>query len=468
MRILSAVSAIGLTTVVTIVTGSGAVLLTSQSHAEEVCYQDDSGRIVSRRRPGSIRVPCPGSEAAAPDAAEGQADEEAYERRSTQARRAEEREHPSSLSARLASRGPVSELPMPDPSDYPASVPMPDRWRIVDALGYEYPWYDPYNRNVLKGDKPVADEWFFSANLISDTVYEAREIPTPVGSSSTEDPGGLDIFGSNDQWLVNQNLLMEFVYLKGDTVFRPPDHEFRFTAVVNYNYVEIDEILGVNVKPLRNDTRRDDHVGIQAAFYDKHLRNTSDRYDFDSFRIGIQPFSSDFRGFLFQDNQLGMRLFGIRNNNIFQYNLAWFRRLEKDTNSGLNDLGKSIRKDDVFAANLYWQDMPVKGFVSQVSAYYNRNREDEFYFDENGFIQRPASLGVETPARLRRVLRRLQRRRAFRPFNLTTSIYYAFGEEDGSVFHRRERHRRAVRGGRGVGRLRLDPAAHLISVRQRR
>ena len=44
--------------------------------------------------------------------------------------------------------------------------------------------------------------------------------------------------------------------------------------------------------------------------------------DFDSLRIGIQPFSSDFRGFLFQDNQLGVRLFGTRDNNRWQYNLA--------------------------------------------------------------------------------------------------------------------------------------------------
>ncbi len=58
-------------------------------------------------------------------------------------------------------------------------------------------------------------------------------------------------------------------------------------------------------------------------------------------RVGIQPFQSDFRGFLFQDSQLGVRLFGNRDNNRWQYNLAWFRRLEKDTNSGLNDVDRS-------------------------------------------------------------------------------------------------------------------------------
>ena len=62
----------------------------------------------------------------------------------------------------------------------------------------------------------------------------------------------------------------------------------------------------------RAQTRNDHFVGIQEAFVDNHLRNVSERYDFDSIRIGIQPFSTDFRGFLFQDNQLGVRLFGTR------------------------------------------------------------------------------------------------------------------------------------------------------------
>ena len=49
-------------------------------------------------------------------------------------------------------------------------------------------------------------------------------------------------------------------------------------------------------------------LGLQEAFVDYHIRNVSERYDFDSVRVGIQPFSTDFRGFLFQDNQLGVRL----------------------------------------------------------------------------------------------------------------------------------------------------------------
>jgi hypothetical protein len=405
--------------------------------AAETCYVDDQGRIVQRRRPGYRAVPCPTPESERAPAQEPDADtaeRRARRRLPDDGRPGVERE--AEQSPALARRpNPASPVPRPGLRDYVASVPVPDRWRIVDTLGYQDRWWDPYNRNVLKGDKPVHGEWFFNAGVISDTVFELREVPTPVGGSSTADPGDLDVFGSADQWAVVQNLATELVYYKGDTVFRPPDWEFRLTPVVNVNHTQLDEILGVNVRPGRGDDRTDDHVGLQAAFIDKHLRNVSQRYDFDSLRIGIQPFSSDFRGFLFQDNQLGVRLFGTRSNNVFQYNLAWFRRLEKDTNSGLNDVGKDLRDDDVFVVNVYWQDFPRRGFFSQATVLHNRNREDdELYYDENGFIQRPASFGGERPRRYDVTYLGLNGDGHFGRLNLTTSLYYAFGDSEPGAF----------------------------------
>ena len=162
-------------------------------------------------------------------------------------------------------------------------------------------------------------------------------------------------------------------------------------------------------------------LGIQAAFVDKHLRNVSERYDFDTFRIGIQPFSSDFRGFLFQDSQLGVRLFGTRDNNRWQYNLAWFRRLEKDTNSGLNDLGQRC-------ATTTCSSPTCTGRTCRCRASPRRRRwsttatarTTDAYYNENGFIERPAShRAPAAAARVRRDLPRLQRRRPLRPLNLT-------------------------------------------------
>ncbi len=328
---------------------------------------------------------------------------------------------------------PVSIVPRPRVEDYPAQVPVPDRWRIVDAL-YEEHWWDPYNRNYLKGDKPLYDDWFFSFTGVSDTIYETRSVPTPVGSSSTGEAGQLNVIGAGDQTAVNQNLLLEFVYYKGNTTFKPPDYEFRFIPVLNYNSVELEEVQGVNADPLQGPTRYDNHVGIQGAFVDYHLRNVSDNYDFDSVRIGIQPFTNDFRGFLFIDSPVGIRIFGNRANNVFQYNLAWFRRLEKDTNSGLNDVGQDIREDDIFVFNLYWQDTFVKGLFSQFSVLHNRNDEQEFFFDNNDFIVRPASLGLEKTRDYNVTYLGYALDGHIGRLNLSSQIYYAVGDQSRSVF----------------------------------
>ena len=318
----------------------------------------------------------------------------------------------------------------PDPT-----VPVPDRWRIMESLGLTENWYDPYHQNTLKGDKPVyGDDWFFSLNLISDTVLEPRSVPTPVGPQSTTDPGSIDIFGGNDQLIAAETLIAGLIFYQGDTVFRPPDYEFRLTLAYNYNRVEADEIRFLRIDPGRGTTRRDSHVGVQELFADMHLRNVSDRYDFDSIRFGIQPFNADFRGFLFQDVQLGVRLFGNRENNFWQYNLAWFRRLEKDTNSGLNDIGKSLRDDDIFIANLYRQDWPVLGFTSQATVVHNRNRETDILFDNNGFLTRPASLGLERPREYDVTYLGLNGDGHFGRLNLTLSGYLALGSEENAVF----------------------------------
>jgi len=331
-----------------------------------------------------------------------------------------------------------SAVPRPTAEQFTEAVPIPDRWRIVDSLGYPNNWWDPYNQNTIKGDKPVNGEWFFSFTGISDTVFELRDVPTPVGVQTTAGPGSLDVLGDSEQYLLNQNIATELVYYKGDTVFRPPDWEFRFTPVINYNLTELDETLGTNANPRVGERREDNHVGVQALFVDKHLRNVSERYDFDSLRVGIQPFSSDFRGFLFQDAPFGVRLFGTRANNRFQYNLAWFRRLEKDTNSGLNDVNTSLRDDDVFVANLYWQDQPKLGFFSQFTAIYNRNRETEIFFDRNDFIARPASIGLERPREYDAVYLGYNGDGHFGRLNLTASAYVALGEERDAVFTARE------------------------------
>ncbi|HAR31533.1 MAG TPA: hypothetical protein DCR65_08400 [Gammaproteobacteria bacterium] len=325
-------------------------------------------------------------------------------------------------------------IPRPRTEDFATSLPVPDRWRILSSLGPPQKWYDPYNQNPLKADFPIHDEWFFNLTATSDTIIETREVPTPVGLQSTRAAGSNDVFGGYEQAALVQNVALEFVYYEGDTVFRPVDWEFRFTPVFNMNYTEVDEILAVDADPGTGQERQRTDVGVQSLFVDKHLWNVSDNYDFDSIRLGIQPFSSDFRGFLFQDSPFGVRLFGNRMNNHIQYNVAWFRRLDKDVNSGLNDTEAGLRDDDLYIANLYWQDLPSRGFFSELLFAYNRNRETDNVYDDNNFIARPASIGLERPRTYDVYYLGLGGDGHFQRLNLTSQLYWAFGEERDGIF----------------------------------
>lgn len=325
--------------------------------------------------------------------------------------------------------------PWVDPVDFGPAVP--DRWRIVETIGITTNLWDPYNaHNPLKGDMPVwGKDWFYSIIGISDTIVEPRRFPIPVGNATTSRSGSLDTIGAGETLIMAQSLILENVFYKGDTIFRPPDWEFRFTPVFNINEVHANEKGILNVDPDKGGSsgrkRRDYFMGVQALFVDKHLRNVSDRFDFDSLRVGIQPFSSDFRGFLFQDSQFGVRLFGTRDNNKYQYNLAWFRRLEKDSNSGLNDLTQALRDDDVYIANIYKQDFPRLGFFSQATVIHNVNREKgSIEYDKNGFIARPSSLFEERFARNYEVTYfGYSGDGHFDRVNLTTSAYFAYGNQ---------------------------------------
>jgi len=339
-------------------------------------------------------------------------------------------------------------LRAPPPEAFPTDqIPIPDRWRLIETLGVvKERWFDPYNQNTYKGDRPInpdkvpwlpikGHDWFFVANAISDTVFEPRTFPIPVGVQTTEDPDRLDVFGNEASIVLSQTFIVGAALLKGNTAYKPPDVEYRATFALNVNYVDVPEKRVLFVEPSKPSHRLDHFLGVQELFFDYHIRNTSDRFDFDSVRIGIQPFQADFRGFLFQDQQLGLRFFGTRDNNRFQYNVAAFWRLEKDTNSGLNAVLQTPRDDFLFIANAYRQDFLIPALTSQITLAYNRNREaNDVEVDDNGFPVRPALLGTlrgreydvfylgyNADGRIGRV-------------NLTASAYAALGEDRNSFF----------------------------------
>lgn len=337
----------------------------------------------------------------------------------------------------------------PPPQAFPTDqIPIPDRWRLIESLGLvKENLLDPYNQNTYKGDRPInrakvpwlpikGDDWFFVANLISDSVYEPRTFPIPVGVQTTEDPDRLDVFGDDFSQVLSQTFIAGFALLKGSTTFAPPSIEYRLTLAYNVNYVDVPERRVLFVEPSRDSERLDHFLGVQEAFVDYHFSQfDTDRFDFISIRAGIQPFQSDFRGFLFNDQQLGIRLFGSRDNNRFQFNLGGFWRLEKDTNSGLNSVVKSPRDDFVFVANAYRQDFLIPALTSQFTVVYNMNREaDDIEIDDNGFPVRPALLGTLRGREYDVVYLGYNADGRIGRVNLTGSFYWALGEDRNSFF----------------------------------
>jgi hypothetical protein len=352
----------------------------------------------------------------------------------------------------------VGAVRAPPPEAFPTdTIPIPDRWRLINAFCPAQEVFklvrdvcrsplDPYHHNVLKGDRPIdpaklpflpitGHDWFFQGNLVSDTVLEPRTFPIPVGVQTTERPQSLDVFGKDASYVLSQTFLVGAALTKGNTAFKPPDVEYRVAVAFNINHVNVPERRVLFVEPSRPSHRTDHFVGVQEAFFDYHIRNTSKRYDFDSVRIGIQPFQADFRGFLFNDQQLGIRFFGNRDNNRVQYNVGAFWRLEKDTNSGLNSVVKTPRDDFVFIANLYRQDFLIPALTSQITLAWNRNREaGDVEIDDNGFPVRPALLGNLRGHDYDAVYLGYNADGRIGRINLTASTYAALGEDRDSVF----------------------------------
>ena len=287
----------------------------------------------------------------------------------------------------------------------PASAnfsPNPDRWDIAMPEWRRYEtqpdvpyvkghWYDPFNRNRIKGDYPIfGQRWFFHFTGTSETGFDGRRLPVPSGLNSP-DPGESKFFGRGEQAFLSENLRLSFDLFRGDTSFRPVDFRVRVTPEINLNFLQTRERGLVNVDTRKGTNRFDTHVGLQEAFVEAKLHDLSPNYDFVSVRAGIQQFTSDFRGFLFSEEQPGVRVFGNLRSNRLAYNIAWFDLLEKNTNSGLNSFHK--RGQQVYVANLYVQDFLTKGYTTEFSFHYNRD-DASIHYDDNGFLVRPAPVGA--------------------------------------------------------------------------
>jgi hypothetical protein len=317
------------------------------------------------------------------------------------------------------------------------TVQIPD-WQRYNKAG-EFPyvkphWYDPFNRNKFKGDYPIfGQRWFFNFTGTSLTGVDVRRLPVPSNLGS-ENPNSDKFFGRGEQAFVNQTFRLSFDLFHGDTAFRPADFRVKITPAFNVNFIQTRERGLVNIDVRQGTNRVDGHAGLQEAFAEWKIRDLSPNFDFVSVRAGIQQFTSDFRGFIFSDEEPGIRIFGNLRSNRFNYNLAYFYMLEKNTNSELNSFAK--RHQQVYVANVYVQDFIAKGYTTEFSFHANLDNRD-LHFDDNGFLVRPAPIGtvvsangVPVPHSIRAYYLGWTGNGHIKRLNISHAFYQALGTDD--------------------------------------
>jgi hypothetical protein len=322
-------------------------------------------------------------------------------------------------------------------------APVEDRWRLGfpefdrydkgHPILDEYPnvpghWWDPFNQNVLKGDYPILGQHtFLNLTGISESFIEGRQVPTPANNfDSTARPFEGQTFGRPSQFFYTHNLSLTADLFHGDAAFKPVDWRFLVTPVFNVNYLDVGELGVVSPDVRQGTTRGRSWFAVQEWFVESKLADLGPDYDFVSARLGAQPFVSDFRGFIFSDVNRAVRLFGTRFSNRDQFNLVYFKQLEKDTNSELNTFGD--RHQDVFIANYYRQDFLFPGYTAQASVHYNHDAAT-FHFDKNGFLARPDPAGAAEPHTVDVGYLGLAGDGHIGRFNITHQLYWALGHD---------------------------------------
>ncbi len=274
---------------------------------------------------------------------------------------------------------PAAPAPVPTANANPAAPPIPapvgmeaqpNRWN------FQYPAYsryagqksifatggpfDPYNQNTLKGDFPIfGDHVFGNLNL---------------QFNSTINPGTNAFFGEATpahELVYNQNMVAGAELFGVDTVFEPRRWALRVTTVFNYNLVAQNSLSFSNLALNAKETVA--NFGAEELFGEYRLAVISPNFDFISVRGGMQNFDSDFRGYVFDDNQLGVRMFGTAANNRDQYNVAFFSMRARDPVSQLHDVTTSVGQN-VFIANYFIQDFVAQGYTFMVNFHLNEDQ----------------------------------------------------------------------------------------------
>lgn len=210
---------------------------------------------------------------------------------------------------------------------------------IVGARGL----LDPYNVNILKGDKPISGEnLFLRIDGVSNTVVDYHNL------------AGID----KNEADIKSDAFLSFDLQYGDTVFRPPSWRARVTLAHDIRQATV---------VTNGETENDD--ALQEGFFEVLLAEYDPSFDFMSLRVGRQAFASDFRKFIFADANDAARLFGTFDANRYQWDLAAFDQAEKDKFSNFDTTGNR-RDQHILTGDMFMQDAIWKGYTLEGTVLY--------------------------------------------------------------------------------------------------
>ncbi len=373
--------------------------------------------------------------------------------------------------------------------DPPNTDSIADRWTIPtgqwqryedDSLAETpyaretpYLWH-PYYQSKLKGDLPIyGQDIFASLTFQNITEIQLQEVPIPSGVSTAR-PSSSEFYGRGDQEVMVTNTSLIIDLFRGETSFKPVEWLFRAQPVFNTNYIsgyettvvspdprglgqvtgsapgnpfganpgavnpgDIDAFLDPLLFPANADFHRtnaterfENHFAFQQLFFEAHLLDLSESYDFAALRVGTQIFNADFRGHVFLDSNWGYRLTGNLAKNRIQYNLAFFDLFEKESFSELNTWDD--RNQNVFVANIYLQDYLFEGYTTQFSflANWDKGSKSGLVYDSAGNIVRPSPIGTVAPHDLEAYYLGWNGEGHIGRANISHSLYHVFGEDE--------------------------------------
>jgi len=135
---------------------------------------------------------------------------------------------------------------------------------------------------------------------------------------------------------------------------------------------------------------------LQECLAELHLVDLGPNYDFISVRAGIQPFVRRFRGFIFKDTNLGVRLFAricrIVSSGTWPASNSW----KGHENS------QSQHDPQARPARLHCQPLRAGlhlGGLHGPASFHNSRDDGDVHYDNNDFLVRPPRSARASPRR---------------------------------------------------------------------